>query len=141
MHIIPYNLYNHFLVNVKFHVFNLESGFDLKFSFFEYVKSQMHFPLVVYLHDRDPLDYKEVYLSLTDTDYNIDKEVYYKVVRFFYRDISNSLVNIGANGDFSLDLECLAFLGLEFKELNGDLSEKLLQLNKASVSNDLILWR
>lgn len=141
MHVIPYSMFNHFLVNAKFHVFSLEDNFKIKFSFFEYVKSQMHYPLVIYLGSRNPEDYKEVYLSLTESSYRVDDEVFYKVIRSFYKDIYNSLVNIGGKGDFFLDLECLGFLGLEFKELEGSFNDKLVKLNKSSVSNNLILWR
>lgn len=141
MHMIPFNLYNHFLVNTKFHVFNLEDNFSVCFPFYDYVKSQIHFPLVVYTSGRKAEEYKEVYLSLTEPSYTIDKGIFLNVIRYFYRDIYSCLHNIGTEGDFILDLECLAFLGLEYESLDGDLNEKLLKLNKSSVSNDLILWR
>ena len=138
---IPFNMYNHFLVNVKFHVFKLKENFRVKFSFLEYVKSQMHHPLVVYLNNRNHEDYKEVYLSLTNPSHKADNEAFYRVVRYFYRDIYSSLVNIGGEGDFILDLECLEFLGLDFKTLDGSFNDKLVKLNNSSVSNELILWR
>lgn len=141
MTLIPYNLFNHILVNAKFHVLNLNNGFDIKFSFYEYVKSQMHFPLVVYLNNRNHEDYKDVYLSLTDSSNEMDLKSLEKVVRYFYKDISNSLVNIGVEGQFTLDLECLENLGIEFRELDGSFNEKILKVNKSSTSNDLILWR
>lgn len=151
MHSIPYNLFNHILVNARFHVFNLNEGFDITFSFYEYVKSQMHFPLVVYLNNRSPEDYKKVYLYLTSEDksvyssldggYNEVLDSITKVVKYFYKDISNSLANIGARGNFNLDLNCLESLGIEFQSLDGDFNEKILKVNKSSVSNDLILWR
>lgn len=141
MELIPYNFYNHILVNAKYHVFNLNKDFRIKFSFYEYVKSQMHFPLVVYLNNRNPNDYKEVYLFLT-SNLDISKpRCMEKIVRYFYRDISNSLINIGVEGDFELDLECLEDCGIEFEELTGSFNEKILKVNKSAVDNDLILWR
>lgn len=141
MNLIPYNFYNHILVNAKFHVLKLGNGFEIKFSFFEYVKSQIHFPLVIYLHNRSAEDYKDVYLGLTDPSNIMNLKSLEKVVRYFYKDISSSLVNIGVEGDFILDLECLANCGLEFENLEGSFNEKILKLNKSSTSDDLILWR
>lgn len=143
MTFIPFNFYNHFLVNARFHVFNLEENFNIKFSFYEYVRSQIHYPLVVYLSNRNPEDYKKIYLDLRSSRVpdESDFAVYHRVIRYFYKDIYSSLVNIGSSGNFILDLECLEFLGLEYEEFSGSFNEKLIKLNKSSVSNDLILWR
>lgn len=143
MNYIPFNFYNHFLVNARFHVFNLEQNFNLRFSFYEYVRSQMHYPLVVYLNDRNPEDYKKIYLDLKSSNIpdKEDFEIYHKVIRYFYKDIYSSLFNMGSTGEFSLDLECLSFLGLRYEEFTGDFTEKLIKLNKSATNRDLILWR
>ena len=101
----------------------------------------MNFNLVVYLQNRSAEDYKDVYLGLTDPNIEMDSKSLEKVVRYFYKDISNSLVNIGVEGEFTFDLECLANFGLDYEELDGSFNEKILKLNKSSTSNDLILWR
>lgn len=143
MNYIPFNFYNHFLVNARFHVFNLEQNFNLRFSFYEYIRSQMHYPLVVYLSDRNPEDYKKIYLDLKSFSVpeEEDFEIYYRVIRYFYKDIYSSLSNMGSTGEFSLDLECLSFLGLPYEEFTGDFTEKLIKLNKSATNRDLILWR
>lgn len=138
---IPFTKMNYLLVNSKKFFWGV--SFGLKISFFEYVKSQIHYPFVTYVHGRKLDHYKSVYLHLIG-EKKCDKEIIEMVLRYFYYDIYNCLINTNKNGeDFELDFSCLEGLfPKHYLEEDIDLNQKILELLKAYQSDSIyLLWR
>jgi hypothetical protein len=138
---IPFTKMNYLLINSKRKVWDVSYG--LKISFYEYVKSQMHYPLMPYVHSRNLNYYKEVYLHLTGEG-KCDKEIIGKVIKYFYYDIYNCLKNTNQAGeDFELDFSSVEslFPSVSLND-NLDLNQKILELYKAYQSDSVyLLWR
>ena len=99
---VPYSEFNYILANCEEDVFDIPT--NLTFDFKEYVKSQIHFPLVTRIKHRNLSDYLEVLNALEEkriSDEAIPK--YIKVLKFFYQDIGHSILNtksINNDSDF-----------------------------------------
>lgn len=138
---IPFNKMNYLLVNCKRQIWPVDHGMSI--SFFEYVKSQIHYPLIPYVQDRDIEIYKKVYLYLTGRG-KCKKDVIESVLRYFYFDIYSCLVNTNQQEeDFELDLSCLETLFPKYYLEDGvSLNEKTLEILKAYQSDSIyLLWR
>lgn len=128
--------------------FPLPSG--VVFTFADYIKSQLHFPLVAYLPNRSLVDYKLVYDYLFDPSKlkdsgisapNIFKTLT-KVVKYFYSDVAASIQNrVASTEDFEFQID---FSTLDFAPRVQFTEEKIKQtlvqdlspytcLNKAKV--------
>lgn len=138
MEVLTFNRMNYFLINSKRCLWSIT--LDYSFSFYEYVKSQMHFPIVNSLHGRNIEDYKKVYLFLSEGK-NCDVQTVGKVVKYFYYDIYSSITNdLNARGDFDIDLACVSHL-FDTVYLPKDLTfnQKVVELNKAFNSEEVYL--
>ena len=137
---IPFNKMNYLLVNCKRKIWEVNHGMTI--SFFEYVKSQMHYPLIPYVQDRDLEIYKKVYLHLVGKG-RCNKDLIEKVLRYFYFDIYSCLVNTNQQGeDFNLDLSCLeSIFPKHYLDEKVSLNEKTLELLKAHQADSIyLLW-
>lgn len=97
MKLVPFDRYNCIIVNsfqdLKSHL-GIPNG--LVFSFEEYVKSQVHFPLMVYKPGRTIEQYLETYKFLVETNSQFSSDTFddfVKVVRYFYEDLSSTMLN------------------------------------------------
>ena len=68
---------------------------DLQISFEDYIKSQIHYNVLVYINNRNLPDYNSAYNYLCGRTDNI--EAYKRVLRYYYEDIANLI--------FSLDMD------------------------------------
>lgn len=92
MGIVPYTHLNHVLSNYRGSVTFIPT--DLTFTVEEYVKAQLHFPLVPYVHNRSLEDYKKAYEVVIDGARSDDSlKAFYKVLRYYYRDIGTAIIN------------------------------------------------
>ena len=105
---LPYQKYNYILINSL----NIEHANyvpqDLLFSLGEYLKSQMHFPILPYTRDRSLREYflaYEYYKGVTGEEL---EQAFYKVVKYFYNDIAKSVeLAISNNTDtFNFFIDC-----------------------------------
>ena len=68
---------------------------DLQISFEDYIKSQIHYNVLVYINNRNLPDYNSAYNYLCGRTDNI--EAYKRVLRYYYEDVANLI--------FSLDMD------------------------------------
>lgn len=134
--VVPFYKMNYLLFNCKRKFWDVSSGY--RFSFYEYVKSQLHFPITPSLYDRDLNDYKKVYLFLKGES-PLDKSSLGRVLRYFYFDLYNSF-RMADVEDFSLDYSGIEDLYEHQHVPNGStISEMLIELNRAYACDNLYL--
>lgn len=133
---VPFYKMNYLLFNCKRKFWEVGSGYS--FSFYEYVKSQLHFPLTPSLYSRDLKDYKDVYFYLKgESELNLSSLS--RVLRYFYCDLYNSF-RLADVEMFNLDYSGIIDL-FPHKEIDSALTtnEKLVELNRAYLSDDVYL--
>lgn len=133
---VPFYKMNYLLFNCKKKFWEVDSGYQ--FSFFEYVKSQLHFPLTPSLYNRELSDYKKVYLYLKGSE-ELDLGAVSRVLRYFYSDLYNSFRWADVE-KFNLDYSGIVNL-FPHVTLDSTLSmnDKLVELNKAYFSDEVYL--
>lgn len=115
---LPFYLYNNVLIASFKNEFNIASAMNIEFTFVEYIKSQVNFPMVSKFYDnRDMNDYFNAYKLIAHNDTKMENEASMKrVLEYFYEDLIltvSSLKNINSNFDFivnskldNITLEC-----------------------------------
>lgn len=133
---VPFYKMNYLLFNCKKKLWEVPDGYT--FSFYEYVKSQLHFPLTPSLYNRELKDYKSVYSYLKGED-EYDEKAMARVLRYFYSDLYNSFRYTNVR-DFVLDYAGISDL-YPHKDLSLDLpvNDKLVELNKAYLADEAYL--
>lgn len=107
MVVLPYNRYNAIISNSLRELFPIPSGLEFRLS--EYVKSQLHFPFVVYKEGRSLEDYLNVIDIMENPDLIDDAkgDSLNRVLCNFYDDIGNAINNVcGLPSDFQFSLNC-----------------------------------
>lgn len=111
--VVPYTHYNFVLCNSLRSVYLLPS--NLVFTFEEYVKSQLHFPLVSLNHGRSIDDYYKTlnYLD-NDTDSLDVKNSLQNVISWFYVDVAKSVFGCRKENDydFSFSVDSVSIDGV-----------------------------
>lgn len=94
MVVLPYNRYNAIISNSLRELFPIPSGLEFRLS--EYVKSQLHFPFVVYKEGRSLEDYLNVIDIMENPDLIDDAkgDSLNRVLCNFYDDIGNAINNV-----------------------------------------------
>lgn len=133
---VPFYKMNYLLFNCKKKFWEVDSGYQ--FSFFEYVKSQLHFPLTPSLYNRELSDYKKVYLYLKGSE-ELDLGAVSRVLRYFYSDLYNSFRWADVE-KFNLDYSGITNLFPHVKlDPSLNVNDKLVELNKAYFSDEVYL--
>lgn len=131
---VPYFKMNYVLLNCKKFLWDTDVNFC--FSFREYVKSQIQFPLTPTIYKRDLMFYKEVYLFLEEGKY-VDRSVICKVLRFFYEDLFDSFRTLKVDSSFYFDYTgILDLFPPRIVPNTQSCSNKLTVLHEASLCND-----
>lgn len=107
MVVLPYNRYNAILSNSWKELFSIPSGLEFRLS--EYVKSQLHFPLVVNKEGRNLEDYLNVIDILENPELidDVKGDSLNRVLCNFYDDIGNAINNVcSLPSDFQFSLDC-----------------------------------
>ncbi|MNM81263.1 hypothetical protein D3C81_932590 [compost metagenome] len=90
--VVPYYNFNHIVCNSILPNYRIPN--NLTFTLENYIKSQLHFPMVAYDEGRSVIDYNSA-LAVVEkrklSQENIDR--FFRVVRFFYEDIARSISN------------------------------------------------
>lgn len=131
---VPYYKMNYLLINCKKHLWDV--NVDYCFSFYEYVKGQLQFPLTPNIYRRDLALYKDVYLYLEEDRFT-DKSTICKVLRFFYEDLFDTFRVLNLKTSFYLDYKGIEDL-FEPKIIPNSLDPngKLFSLNEARLCDD-----
>lgn len=127
---IPHTHMNHFLVSTFSDSESILCHKPL-ISFTEYLKSQIQYDIVSTLYNRDILEYNNAYNYLKGKDTsNRAKQDYYKVIRYYYSDVSDMVLNS------SEDFEDFSVIGNnEIPKLGDDI--EILRVNIESVAQDI----
>lgn len=131
---VPYYKMNYLLLNCKKQLWDLNLNYC--FSFREYVKGQIQFPLTPGIYNRQLSLYKDVYLYLEEGR-DVDKSSIAKVLKFFYEDLRDSFRSCKLDTSFYLDYEGIDDL-FKVKFISNTLSpnEKILKLSEAILCDD-----
>lgn len=101
---LSYVNYNFILCNSLKPVYEIPSG--LEFSVEEYIKSQIHFPLMSDALDRDFKDYLNALAVVDEDDRSTKKlESFNKVLKYFYTDLAEAITNGYKSNDFEFSVK------------------------------------
>lgn len=152
MNTVPYSKWNCVLANSTKPIYPLPN--NLLFTVENYIKSQMHFPLVCYRDGRELDDYLRAMEVIEDNSDNVEcLESFYKVLKYFYIDLAlciENSVHEECDSGFNFFVDCeLESLPRETFRVDSVQSEflwrskvqKLLELSDSSTRPVLIEMR
>lgn len=141
--LLPYNYYNHVMHNLIRKVYSLPN--DVEFNIVEYIKSQIHSPLLANHYDRPLVAYINA-LKLIEGDMSKECVKDFKtVLRYFYRDVCESIkggTKEEADSDFNFNIVCgKSYAGISLVDIPKDLSwqDKIKMINTICNSSEIQL--
>lgn len=103
---LPYQKFNYILMNsLNLNYPNMVPD-ELVFSLGEYLKSQMHFPVMPYTDNRSLREYFLAYQYYKGIVKNESEQCFYKVVKYFYEDVAKALDAANKSDKFNFFIDC-----------------------------------